>query len=220
MTHAFGVPRASPPHTSTDLPPCRAQSVQGLYSRKGDAMFRSTAAARFALTGLMLSAPPWALGQTSSGGVPALKEELIIEIDRAKGQEKILKDNALVLEMKAIDEEMIRKEADVKFDLAIIATKEEVSFTKLDLFKEIDRAKAAETGILGDFTLKLSNEAATRAAADANLVSTINGVSSALAQEVTRATGAEATLTSTLSGEVARAQAAEATLTTNLNNEI
>ena len=63
-------------------------------------------------------------------------------------------------------------------------------------------------------TAAIGAEATTRAAADTALQNAINGLASstALTAETTRATAAEATLTTNLAAEIARAEAAEAAL--------
>ena len=104
----------------------------------------------------------------------------------------------------------------------------------------LDRA-SADTALDGKITVEKNRVDAILSAADADkdsfaeIVTLINSIDTendttfagyvlsndaALAAEVTRATGAEATLTSDLAAEVTRATAAEATLTSDLASEV
>lgn len=97
---------------------------------------------------------------TTSGGIPALKEELVLEMDRAATAERLLDERLLL--------------------------------TETGLSSEVVRATAAERGLFGDLTLQLDEEiaarisadtaeAATRAAADAALRTSIDGEATARA---------------------------------------
>lgn len=79
-------------------------------------------------------------------------------------------------------------------------------------------------GILGEISTAAANETAARIAGDEAVQNALNSYTAsnntALAAEISRATGAEATLTTNLAAEVTRATGAEATLTTNLSAEV
>ena len=94
-----------------------------------------------------------------------------------------------------------------------------------DLQAELDATQAAAgLGTDGAYTANSSanyiNNASTLADADNKLDAAAKANADAIAAEVTRATGAESTLTTNLAAEVTRATAAEGTLTTNLAAEV